>query len=58
MICVEGDQLVGLAVQANVKHSARDIVAASMILQKDTDERKLTVIRARSKSSRPARWSG
>ena len=45
-ICAEGDQLLGLAVEANVQQSARDIVAESTILQKEVAEQKLTVIRA------------
>lgn len=45
-ICAQGDQLLGLAVEANVKQSAHDIVAESTILQKEVAERKLTVIRA------------
>ena len=45
-ICAEGDQLLGLAVEANVQQSARDIIAESTILQREVAERKLTVIRA------------
>lgn len=45
-ICAQGDQLLGLAVEANVKQSARDIVAESTILQKELAQRKLTVITA------------
>jgi len=45
-ICAQGDQLLGLAVEGNVKQSARDIVAESTILQKEVVERKLTVITA------------
>ena len=45
-ICAQGDQLLGLAVEANVQQSARDIVAESTLLQKEVAERKLTVIRA------------
>ena len=45
-ICAQGDQLLGLAVEANVQLSARDIVAESTLLQKEIAERKLTVIRA------------
>lgn len=45
-ICAQGDQLLGLAVEANVQQSARDIVAGSTLLQNEIAERKLTVIRA------------
>lgn len=45
-LCAQGDQLLGLAVEANVQQSARDIVAESTLLQKEIAERKLTVIRA------------
>jgi carbonic anhydrase len=45
-LCAEGDQLLDLAVDANVRQSARDVVAESPILQKEVAERKLTVIRA------------
>lgn len=45
-ICAQGDELLGLAVEANVRQSARDIVANSTILQKETADGKLTVIRA------------
>lgn len=45
-ICAQGDQLMELAVDANVQQSARDIVAESTILQKEVAERKITVIRA------------
>jgi carbonic anhydrase len=45
-ICAQGDQLLGLAVEANVQQSARDVVAESPILQKEVADRTLTVIRA------------
>ena len=45
-ICAEGDQLLDLAVEANVRQSARDVVSESPILQKEVAERRLTVIRA------------
>lgn len=45
-ICAQGDQLLGLAVEANVAQSARDIVADSTILQREIAEKKLTIIRA------------
>lgn len=45
-ICAEGDQLLDLAVEANVRQSARDVVTESPILGKAVAERKLTVIRA------------
>lgn len=45
-ICAQGDQLLGLAVEANVQQSARDIVAASSILQSEIAAQKLTVIKA------------
>jgi len=45
-ICAQGDQLLGLAVEANVQQSARDVVSESPILQKEVAEQKLTVIRA------------
>lgn len=45
-VCAQGDQLLSLAVEANVLQSARDIVAESPILQKEVAAGKLTVIRA------------
>lgn len=45
-LCAQGDQLLGLAVEANVAQSARDIVADSPILQKEIAAGELTVIRA------------
>lgn len=45
-VCAQGDQLIGLAVEANVQQSARDIVENSTILQKETEQGTLTIIRA------------
>jgi len=45
-ICAQGDQLLNLSVEANVRQSAREIVAESAILKNHLVERKLTVMTA------------
>jgi carbonic anhydrase len=44
--CGEGDQLLGLAVESNVRHSARSLVEDSPILAAEVAAKKLTVIQA------------
>jgi carbonic anhydrase len=44
--CGEGDQLLGIAVESNVRHSARSLVEDSPILAAEVAAKKLTVIQA------------
>ena len=44
--CARGNPLLGLAVKADVGHSARDVLAEGTVLQEQADERTFTVIRA------------
>jgi carbonic anhydrase len=45
-IRTQGGQSLGLAVEANVQQSARDIVSARTILQEEIEANKLTIIGA------------
>jgi carbonic anhydrase len=42
-----GDELINLAVDANVHHSARDLLESSTILRRHADAGQLTVVKAR-----------